>query len=176
MEFKKYTFREFLNLEAEEMQSYETTGLLLKSKSWGVSDFMKWPYATVKEIQLTLSGTVDYEAIIEIIIQLTGMSRDKILSKCWIDIFGFIKFVVESIDKVNEHEKKLAYEPDQEEIQAGIEMYNQFGHYSTIDRLAGGDPLKYESIGEMEYAVIFVKLMLNKTDTQYAKNYQRAIK
>ena len=174
-EYNKYTFREFLCLDIEEMQEYESIGLLMKPDSWGIPDFMKWPYATVKEIQSTISGQMDYEHLIGIIIELTKYRKDKILDKCWIDVFKFFKFVHNSIIEVNEIEKKLAYEPDIDEQNAGIDMYNQFGYFATIDRLAGGDPLKYDEIGMTEFSVIFAKLMLNSVDAQFSKNYQKII-
>ena len=130
---------------------------------------------SVKDIQATLSEDVNYEQIIDIITELTGMRAGKILDKPWNDVFKFIKFVFKAIEQVNEVEKKLIYKPESDEEQAGIEMYNQFGYFATIDRLAGGDPLKYDEIGETEFSVIFAKLMLNKVDTQFSKNYQKII-
>jgi len=174
-EYKKITFREFLTLESEELERYKATGKLLRPDSWGVSDFMQWPYLTVKQIQSDLSGTVEFETIINIIRELTGQKKDKILNKCWIDVFKFINFVYKSIERVDELEKKLEYEPDANEIKAGIDMFNQFGYFATIDRLAGGDPLKYDEVGKMEYSVIFSKLLLNQTDNQFMKNYHKAI-
>ena len=172
-EYNKYTFWEFLCLEAEEMDEYKSVGMLLKPDSWGVSDFMNWPYVMVKDIQTRLSEDTSYEQIISIITQLTGMRVDKILDKPWNDVFKFIKFVFKSINQVNEVEKKLIYKPEPDEEQAGIEMYNQFGYFATIDRLAGGDPLKYDEVGQTEFSVIFAKLMLNSVDAQFAKNYQK---
>jgi len=170
------SFREFLALPDEEFRRYESIGLVLKnSESWGVSNFMKWPYLTVKEIQSTISESVNYEQVIDIIKELSGYPRDKILDKCWIDVFRFVKFVMKSIEEVDKVEEKLAYEPDAHEQEAGHESYQQFGYFATIDRLAGGDPLKYELIGNMEYSVIFSKLLLNKVDAQFAKNYQKSI-
>jgi len=169
-EYNKYTFREFLCLDPEEMQEYETMGMLLKPDSWGVNDYMKWPYITVKDIQTTLCEDINYEHIIDIIKELTGMKMDRILNKYWNDVFKFIKFVFKSIEQVNEVEKKLIYKPDNDEELAGIDMYNQFGYFATIDRLAGGDPLKYDEIGNTEFSVIFAKLMLNNVDTQFSKN------
>jgi len=174
-EFKKITFREFLNLEISEFKEYERIGMLLKPDSWNVSDVMNWPYITVKDIQSTLSQNPNYEQIIEIIIELTGQRKEKILAKYWNDVFKFIKFVIKSIDRIGELEKKLAYEPDADEEKAGIEMFNEFGHFVTIDRLAGGDPLKHEAIGQLPYSHVFAKLRLNQVDNIFMKNYQKVI-
>lgn len=174
-EFKLISFREFLYLDPPVMQQYENTGLLLKPDNWGVSDVLKWDFLTVKETQIALDVNPSYETIIRIIQDLTGYRTEKILDKLWIDVFKFFKFVQKSIERVNELEKKLEYEPDAAEENAGIEMFNQFGYFVTIDRLAGGDPLKYDAIGKMEYSVIFSKLLLNKTDTQFMKNFQKQL-
>ena len=174
-EYNKYTFREFLSLEAEEMGEYRSIGMLMRPDSWGVSDVMNWPYVTVKDIQATLSEDTSYEQIIGIIAELTGMRAERILDKPWNDVFKFVKFVLGSIERVNEVEKKLAYRPEPDEEQAGIEMYSQFGYFATIDRLAGGDPLRYDEVGQTEFSVIFAKLMLNSVDAQFSKNYQKII-
>ena len=174
-QFEKITFREFLNLEKEEFKEYERIGLLLNPDAWGVSEVINWPYITVKDIQSMLSQNLDYEQVIAIITELTGQRKEKILSKIWIDIFKFIKFVVKSIERIDELEKALAYEPDANEERAGIEMFNQFGYFITIDRLAGGDPLKHEAIGQLPYSQVFAKLKLNLVDSIFMKNYQKII-
>ena len=173
--FKKYSFGEFLLLEKSEFDEYERIGLLHRPDPWGVSDFMNWPYITVKDIQSIMSQGMNYEQVIEIITELTGYRKDKILTKSWIDVFKFIKFVINSIDRVYELEKKLAYEPDANEENAGINMFNDFGYFVTIDRLAGGDPLKHEAVGQLPYSQVFAKLRLNQIDNIFMKNYQRII-
>jgi len=174
--FKKLSFGEFLNLPDDEFHRYESTGYLLKPDNWGVSDILKWDYITVKETQAMFGNGYNYEQLIDLIRTLTGMKREKIIEKTWINVFQFVKFVSNSIDQVNELEKKLDYEPDAMEEKAGIDMFNQFGYFATIDRLAGGDPLKYDDIGKIEYSVIFSKLLLIKTDMQFTKNYQKQIR
>ena len=172
--FKKYTFAEFLNLPELERKEYERIGLLLKPDSWQVSDFMNWPYIMVKDIQQAFPRNIDYEDVIRVINELTGQSKDKILSKIWIDIFRFIKFVSNSINQVNELEQKLVHEPDADEVKAGIEMYNEFGYFVTISRLAG-DILKQEAVGQLPYSQVFAQLRLNQIDNIFMKNYQKAI-
>lgn len=172
--FKKYTFGEFLNLPESERKEYERIGLLLKPDPWGVSNFESWPYITVKDIQQTFSQNIDYEDVIQVINELTGHHRDKILSKIWIDVFRFIKFVSNSIKQVNELEQKLAYEPDADEVKAGIEMYNEFGYFVTISRLAG-NILEQEAVGQLPYSQVFAQLRLNQIDNIFMKNYQKAI-
>ncbi len=173
-QFEKITFREFLNLEKEEFKEYERIGLLLNPDPWGVSEVTNWPYITVKDIQSMLSQNLDYEQVIAIITELTGQRKEKILSKIWIDIFKFIKFVVKSIERIDELEKALAYEPDANEERAGIEMFNQFGYFVTISRLAG-NILEQEAVGQLPYSQVYSELKLRKVDNIFMKNYQKII-
>jgi len=174
-EFKKCSFAEFLELGADEFSRYESTGKLLKPDPWNAKPVMEWQFIQVKEIQNLMNNGLSYEQFIKIVHDLTDIDIEKIIQKDWISVFKFFKFVESSIKEVNELEKKLAYEPDVIEENSGIEMFNQFGHFVTIDRLAGGDPLKYEQIARMEYSVIFSKLFLNVVDMQFTKNYQTQI-
>ena len=54
-------------------------------------------------------------------------------------------------------------------------MFNQFGYFVTIDRLAGGDALKHEAIGQLPYSQVFAELKLRLVESIFMKNYQKII-
>jgi hypothetical protein len=169
MKLKNCTFAELFELPAEDFSMYQTIGLSLNPDSWGVLDLLEWSYITVKQIQDKMSDAYDYETMIWIIKELTKMDADKIMQKKWHDVFSFFNFVIAQIKKANELEQKLIYEPDADEEKAGIEKYNQFSYFATIDRLAGGDPLKYDGVGNIQFSVIYSKLLLNRVDNEFSK-------
>lgn len=169
MKFKKITFDQFLSLEAEEMELYKAIGLSINPRSWNVSEVLNWDFITVKKIQDMFNKPRTYQDIIEIIQMLTGYDVNKIMLKFWFDVFAFHNFVAAQIERVNELEEKLSYEPDVDQEKAGIEQYNQFGYFTTVDRLADGDVTKYDEVGAMDYATIYTKLLLNKLDAEYNK-------
>ncbi len=41
---------------------------------------------------------------------------------------------------------------------------------NTVNSLAGGDPLKYEKILEMDYNTIFMRLQMNKTEIVFQRS------
>lgn len=169
MKFKKITFEKFLQLDVEEMTLYRTVGLSIKPDSWNVSEVLEWDFITVKKVQAVINGTYNYQDFIEVVQMLTGYPFEKILSKLWYDVFAFHNFVTVQIYKVDELEEKLSYEPDIDQVNAGIENFNQFGYFATVDRLADGDVTKYDAVGAIDYATVYAKLLLNKVDSEYSK-------
>lgn len=169
MKLKNCTFTELFGLTVEDFSMYQTIGLSLDPDSWGVPDLLEWPYITVKQIQDKMSDAYNYDTMMWIIKELTKLDADKIMQKKWHDVFAFFNFVIQQIKKANELEQKLIYEPDADETRAGIDQYNQFSYFATIDRLAGGDPLKYDGVGNVQFSVIYSKLLLNRVDNEFSK-------
>jgi hypothetical protein len=159
MKLKNCTLAELFELSPEDLSIYRTVGLSLEPDSWGVADLLEWPYITVKQIQEKLINAYDFETMIWIIKELTKLEAEIILNA--------------QIKRANELEQKLVYEPDADETRAGIDQYNQFSYFVTIDRLAGGDPLKYDEVGKVQFSVIYSKLMLNRVDNEFSKSLIR---
>lgn len=47
---------------------------------------------------------------------------------------------------------------------------------NTVDALAGGDILKWESIQQLPYEKVYVKLLMNKTSADYQEKYHEIIR
>ncbi len=54
-------------------------------------------------------------------------------------------------------------------IQAGIKDLDVLGDFVMIDNLSGGDPLKYSSIENLPYSVIFNKQLKNTIENRVQK-------
>ncbi|RCH53937.1 hypothetical protein DJ568_15470 [Mucilaginibacter hurinus] len=61
-------------------------------------------------------------------------------------------------------------------MQAGIESLDVFGALNTVDALADGDIMKWESICQMRYEKVYVKLLLNKAKAEYQEKYTDIMK
>ena len=48
-----------------------------------------------------------------------------------------------------------------------------FSWFATLDALAKGDPTKYDEILEKEANVIYTKLLLDKTTSEYSENLRK---
>jgi len=173
MKLKNCTLAELFKLSPEDLSIYRTVGLSLEPDSWGMADLLEWPYITVKQIQEKLINAYDFETMIWIIKEVSKLNAEEILKRKWHQVFAFFAFVITQIKRANELEQKLVYEPDADETRAGIDQYNQFSYFVTIDRLAGGDPLKYDEVGKVQFSVIYSKLMLNRVDNEFSKSLIR---
>ena len=174
-ELNLYNMAEFLSLPDEERDNYKDFGLRLRANPQGLPpDIIEWPWATIKQIQDIINQPMlHYDDMVEILVIATGESRDKILLWKWTNSFPLYNFTVNGIKHINELEEQLAYEPSGKELSAGIDEYNAFGWFVTLNRLAGGDPLKYDAVGKLPYHVIFATLKLNKVDNEFQKRMMR---
>lgn len=168
-ELNKYTFDEFCSLEDKEEQGlYKSFGLSIHPRDWDKGDILEWEWAKVKNLQdLVNKEALTYSDMTEVIVLASDLPVKSICMMAWTEVFAFYNFVVQSIRRVNELEKQLIYEPSPREINAGIERYNDFGWFTTLDRLAGGDILKYDAVGKQKYCDVFAKLKLNKLDREF---------
>ena len=81
------------------------------------------------------------------------------------------KHLFEEIHKLQEKESEnLSQKRTNQQIAAGIGKLDKYGSFGTIDMLAGGDPLKYESISQLSWSIAFLKLKLEKDRSDYEKN------
>jgi hypothetical protein len=173
-ELYDYSFQEFLALPHEDRELYKAYGLKAKAKSLTEAEVMQWQWGRIKQIQdLINQPSLSWDDLTEIIMIALDKTRLDILEMRWHQVLRFYSFIVLAIKQVNEKEQQLSYEPDNKELQAGIENYQSFGWFSTLYRLSGGDPLKYDEIGRQPYSVIFATLLLQKTDMEYNKALMR---
>ena len=71
--------------------------------------------------------------------------------------------------------ENLNVSPTSEQVQAGIGSYDVLGVFCTIDALANGDILKHEEILKTDYNTIYLKMLKNKIDIQFERNYSKVM-
>lgn len=103
---------------------------------------------------------------------------EKILRSCDVaTVYGGLKFIAEQLKNISEREANLLKsEVTHEQKLAGIENFNQLGHFNTIDMIAGGDVLKYETVLALDYNTIFNKLFLSNLTTKFERKYSEIMK
>jgi len=67
----------------------------------------------------------------------------------------------------------LGFKPTNEQVRAGIDKFDQFGRQNTIDMLANGDVLKYDSVLALDVNTVFAKLKRIKIENDFQRNYQK---
>lgn len=60
-----------------------------------------------------------------------------------------------------------------EQLQAGVKMFDEFGVMNTIDSLANGNILNYDKVLKIDYNTVFIKLKMLKFASQYKENYSK---
>lgn len=169
-ELYNYTFAEFLALSNDDRELYKAFGLKAGAKNLTTTDPQEWQWGRVKQIQdLVNREYLWLDDIIEVVMVALDKKREEVEQMKWFDIARFYTFILKAISDINEKEQQLAYEPDARELNAGIEDFARFSWFATLDRLAGGDILKYDEVGKQPWSIIFTKLLLNKTDAEYNK-------
>jgi hypothetical protein len=167
-ELNAYTFAEFIDLPEEDREIYKAFGLQSKANDWSKGDMIEWEWVVIKQIQEPINREfVTFDDMIEIILLASGKSADEIKMIKWFDVFRFYNYITAGMIRINEIEQQINYEPKGREITAGIDRYRDFGWFVTLDRLAGGDILKYDLIGKQKFCDVFAKLKLNTLDADY---------
>jgi hypothetical protein len=93
-----------------------------------------------------------------------------------IKFFPLLNYITKEIEVIAENEAKtLSGDYDSDMINAGVEELSQFGVITTIDTLANGDVLKWQSILDMRYSTVFTKLYLNKVKAKIETEYQKIL-
>jgi hypothetical protein len=86
------------------------------------------------------------------------------------EIAGVLNHIGEKLTAFFEMFSELnEYTPDSDEIRAGVEELERFGFLNTLDRLAGGDVLKYDSILKEPAIKIYNKLLKDFIDSKIQK-------
>ena len=169
-ELYDYLYRDFLNLPNDERELYKAYGLKARAKNLVTTVPLEWQWGKIKQIQDIISlDWLRWDDLTEIIMLALDKTREEVLDMKWFEVARFYSFILESIKEINEKEKQLNYEPDAKEMAAGIDRFQQFSWFATLDRVAGGDVLKYEEVSKQPYSVIFSRLLLQKTEAEYNK-------
>lgn len=106
------------------------------------------------------------------------MLKDRGLHPFFVDVqnvpenkaMKFILWIIDELKSIRELESTyLRSDPDIKLLQAGINNLDKFGTNNTLDNLAKGDILKYDSIRQLPYNVVFDKQYLETTKSEIEK-------
>ena len=172
MQIEKYSVYEFLFLPEEKRNEMTAIYNLV---TFDV-DCKTWTFEAVKETQYQLKRPLDYKTMIEIVgRQIDGSLFD-------IDahvFFGTFNGIAKSILEITEIENNaLGHTPTGDEIIASEDVggFNSFGYLPELDRLAGGDILKYDAIRKQSWSDCFSKLAYESRQMRYQNKMMELIR
>ena len=172
MQIEKYTVEQFLFLPEEKRNEMTAIYNLV---TFDV-DCKTWTFEAVKETQYQLKRPLDYKTMIEIVgRQIDGSLFD-------IDahvFFGTFNGIAKSILEITEIENNaLGHTPTGDEIIASEEVggFDSFGYLPELDKLAGGDILKYDAIRKQSWSDCFSKLAYESRQMRYQNKMMELIR
>jgi len=86
----------------------------------------------------------------------------------------FANYLITSIEQIVEVENEsLAYEPDPDEVEAGMDKFNGLGVYLQIRSLTNGDIAKFDQVRKLPYSLCFTEMYTAKQMSDYQKDLMR---
>ena len=84
--------------------------------------------------------------------------------------------LLDQLKKILEIEsEQLHVRPTSEQINAGLDMFDEFGVMNTIKAVALGNILNFDNVLKIKYNVVFLFLKMSKTETIYQENYRKLL-
>jgi hypothetical protein len=94
----------------------------------------------------------------------------------FVDLYAIAIAYSKQLQSIIETEaRELKVNPTYEQKMAGVDMFSRFGVMNTVKALANNDILNYEKVLRIEYNIVFIHLLINKTETKYQENYRKVL-
>lgn len=107
---------------------------------------------------------------------LHGLNEQQISELKAGEVIRFSVMVAEGLSELNQRDEKyLKYEPDQEEVKAGVKKMNH-GLFGVIDTIAKRCPqYTHDQVLELSQAVVFQMLKIDIDNVNYSKRLRKII-
>lgn len=103
-----------------------------------------------------------------------SVSQEKFLELDVFNCFAVYKWINEQLNELYKvWSENLHTEPTQKEKDAGVENFNDFGDYATLETLTKGDSLKDDYYLNKPAHYIYRKLCYNKVNAEYTRAYYK---
>lgn len=164
MQIEKFSLYEFLLLPEDKKEE-----MLLIYKHVKIDvDCKKWEHwIDVKEVQYQLKKEITYQLMIDVV---SKQIKSELLTIDAHVFFATFNAISKSILEITEIENNaMGHIPTANEIIASEEVggFEAFGYLPELDKLAGGDILKYEAVKKLSWDDCFSKLAYDARNTKY---------
>jgi len=175
MEIKNYKIYQFLALEADKISEYMDYLSCLNPKNSivvdryriGLTDVTNYrlhapsvwdmKFKEVDQLKTLLSSSED-ENILKAVSLVFKISIQQVYMLSIIDFFSALNYITKEVLNVVTAEKNSAIDNADQKLQAcNVKRLDKFKSYNVIDNLADGDVLKWDSIQELPYRIVFTK-------------------
>lgn len=173
MKLESITIGQYCHLDEEQREIYDfAVKYSVQSEPRDVlnfGDITKKTFGEVKDWQQRFTEK-------DIFVKFITIFEKECLTLDVFDFFAFFNYVKSEVERVSTIEHQLlAYEPTPEEEAAGLERFAKLGVGIQIDKLAQGKVWKYNKVRSLPYEEGLFKLVLDKTNSDFQRDYQRIL-
>lgn len=142
-----------------------------------VNAITKLKYSKVNKVR----GYLLSDDLLSAFCELLECNQVWLLKQDYKEFLYFLKWVTKEFENISVLEAQLSKKEPEEEMtdmklqMCGVDRLEVFEEINVIDSLAGGDVLKWESIEQLPYEVVYTKLLKNKIDASIQRRYQQLV-
>jgi hypothetical protein len=169
MQVKDLTFKDYASLkDRSQYDLYLRYGNFEPFDVFALGSFLELSFGTVKDFQYYAQQGLTWEIFFKSISELKDISFKALGLKSIFELHKARLYFIEQVTAINNMESDfLGHAPSAEEIQAGIEKFNDYGSFIQFDKLAVWYSLNFEEVGKLEYDFCFTKLKLEADRNEF---------
>jgi hypothetical protein len=156
MKFNNITYGQYLDLEDKSEIDFAIKYMLPKDY-FNVGDFTELKFGLIKDIMFDVSKGLSFETFIDYFEKITTV---KLKDAKVLELFGFHKYLISEIERIAKIENNgLSYSPTDEEIRAGIDIFEKYSYYPQLRSIAIAFYMTIDEVRELKYSHCFTELM-----------------
>lgn len=175
IELEKISIRQYCELEDRSEYDFaiKYARLFTNAKDeYSIGDLTEMTFGFIKDLQYDIESGITFEKYIEIVQQLTKIKN--IGSEPLDKFIRFTNYILESIKQIIEVENiSLSHEPDADEEQAGMGLFDGLGVYLQIRSIATTFHIEPQKVREWKYSDAFVEMVTAKRLSDYERNLHK---
>lgn len=173
MLLKDIKYKEYFTLSSRKEYDFALRNGNFKSLDlFGIGNFIDQTFGFVKDWQEILNYEgLNFEKLIKEMAIYLKKKESEIADNTIFDLHRCILYFKEEIIKINEIEKNaLDHNPSQEEIDAGIDIFDKYHSFLQFDSLAKGNLLLFDELRKLPYSLCLSKLKLDSDISTFQTN------
>jgi hypothetical protein len=172
IELEDITLKEYFELEEKENYDFA----IKYSKSvfnkpldiFKIGDMTELSFGLIKDLQYDIEQGLSWMKFLDYLEEITGIDVKKIVNYKLTAICRVRSYILKEIERINEIENELlAYYPDSDEKNAGIDEFNKFGNYGQLRKLANEDVTKLDEVKKIKYSIGLMELYYQRVESDY---------
>lgn len=175
IELANITVNQYLELEDKSEYDFAMKFAFIFKEpidEYKIGDIMEQPFGFVKDFQYEIEQGLSFAKLIDLVVET---KKIKNLGKQPLDKFmRFANYLITSIEQIVEVENEsLAYEPDPDEVEAGMDKFNGLGVYLQMRSIATTFNITPQQVRTWTYSEAFTEMYTAKQMSDYQKDLMK---